>query len=112
MPRLAGMSDSQWQICNVSRMWGHVDTSHTNSWLMIARQRSDWCRLVQLKRCPHSDISPCPQDPQWVQHGDTWTRYPIDFPHVLEGMEQDHPEDHLADTFANSTGNSSITLHI
>ena len=70
---------------------------------------------VQLKRCPHSDLSPCPQDPQWVQHGDTWTRYPIEFPQVLEGMEQDHPE-YLTDTFANSTSivgtNSTVLLHI
>lgn len=65
---------------------------------------------VQLQKCPTSDLSPCPLDKAWEQTGDAWTRYPVQWPHILEGMELDHP-DYLADIMVNTTANAT-ELHI
>jgi hypothetical protein len=42
---------------------------------------------VQEKRCPKSDISPCPAG----DGGEVWTKHPLQWPNITEGANIDHP---------------------
>ena len=54
---------------------------------------------MQLSKCPTSDISPCPLlDPE----DDPWLKHPVNWPHILDGAELDHPE-----SIADAAGNAS-----
>lgn len=43
--------------------------------------------LLQERRCRDFDLSPCPR----ADGGEIWTKYPVVWPNVTEGAEQDHP---------------------
>ena len=67
---------------------------------------------MQLQKCPNSDLSPCPKDEAWERDGDAWSRYPISWPAILEGLELDHPDFFHADIVLNATANASTELHV
>lgn len=62
----------------------------------------------QLSKCPNSDISPCPA---LEEDADSWLKYAIDWPRIMDGAEHDHPET-LADAVVNATAQATDTFHV
>lgn len=63
---------------------------------------------LQLSKCPNSDISPCPA---LEEDADSWLKYAIDWPRIMDGAEHDHPET-LADAVVNATAQATDTFHV
>ena len=62
---------------------------------------------MQQSKCTKADISPCPP---LEEDADTWLKYPVDFPHVLDGAERDH-SDTLSDAGVNATAHAQEAIH-